>query len=200
MFKKIDKILFKNILSITIMPKKAPIKKVSKKEDSDDDYDIEDEVDIEEVEEVEDEDFDENDDEETEEEKDDIIIEPETDTGGCAIEDAIEEDDEYFDNNDENEFPIENSSEFVSKENRVSANRLTKYEMVRILGERTKQLTMGAKPLVKNHQGLSYEKIAEEEFKKNMIPFKIKRPLPNGKFEIWTLDELFKEHLISLLE
>jgi DNA-directed RNA polymerase subunit K/omega len=71
--------------------------------------------------------------------------------------------------------------------------------MVRILGERTKQLNMGAKPMIKNHQGLSYETIAEEEFKKNMIPFKIKRPLPNSKFEIWTLDELFKEHLMSLL-
>ena len=35
--------------------------------------------------------------------------------------------------------------------------------MVRILGERTKQLKMGAKPLIKNYQDLSYEKIAEEE-------------------------------------
>jgi DNA-directed RNA polymerase subunit K/omega len=72
--------------------------------------------------------------------------------------------------------------------------------MVRILGERTKQLTMGAKPLVKNYQAMSYDKIAEEEFKLNMIPYKIKRPLPNGKFEIWTLDELYKKHLLHLLE
>jgi len=72
--------------------------------------------------------------------------------------------------------------------------------MVRILGERIKQLNMGAKPLIKNHQGLSYDKIAEEEFKNNMIPFKIKRPLPNGKFEIWTLDELQKDHLLFQLE
>ena len=34
--------------------------------------------------------------------------------------------------------------------NRISSNRLTKYEMVRIIGERTKQLTLGAKPLIKN--------------------------------------------------
>ena len=54
--------------------------------------------------------------------------------------------------------------------------------------------------MIKNHQGLSYDKIAEEEFKRNMIPFKIKRTLPSGKFEIWTLDELSKEHLLSLLE
>jgi DNA-directed RNA polymerase subunit K/omega len=179
------------------MPKKTTPKKISKKEESDDEYDQDEEVDADEVEEVDVEEFD---DDESEEEKDDIIIEPETETGNCAIEEAIEDDDEYFDNNEETELPVEHSSEYVSKENRVSSNRLTKYEMVRILGERTKQLTMGAKPLIKNHQGLSYEKIAEEEFKRNMIPYKIKRPLPNGKFEIWTLDELVKDHLMSLLE
>lgn len=178
------------------MPKKATSKKVSNKEESDDDYD--DEVDMDEVDEVEVDEFDE--DEEEDDEKDELTFEPETDTGNCAIEDAIEDDDEYFDNNEETELPAETHAEYVSKENRVSSNRLSKYEMVRILGERTKQLTMGAKPMIKKYQGLSYEKIAEEEFKKNMIPYKIKRPLPNGKFEIWTLDELSKEHLLSLLE
>ena len=33
-----------------------------------------------------------------------------------------------------------------------------------------------------------------------MIPFKIKRQLPNGKYEIWTLDELQKDHLLSQFE
>jgi DNA-directed RNA polymerase subunit K/omega len=180
------------------MPKKTPPKKGSKKEESDDEYDVEEDVDLDDVEEVEVEEFD--DDEETEEEKDELTIEPETESGNCVVEEAIEEDDEYFDNNEETELPIEHSAEYVSKEHRVSSNRLTKYEMVRILGERTKQLTMGAKPMIKKYQGLSYEKIAEEEFKRNMIPYKIKRPLPNGKFEIWTLDELSKEHLMSLIE
>jgi len=88
----------------------------------------------------------------------------------------------------------------VNKEDRISQNRLTKYEMVRILGERTKQLTMGAKPLVKNYESLSYDRIAEEELKLNMVPFKIKRKLPNGKYEIWSLDELYKDHLLSQLD
>jgi hypothetical protein len=30
-----------------------------------------------------------------------------------------------------------------------------------------------------------------------MIPFKIVRKLPNGTNEIWSLDELTKEHLID---
>jgi DNA-directed RNA polymerase subunit K/omega len=179
------------------MPKKAN-KKVSKKEESEDEYEVED--DIEDIEDVDQEEFDEDEEEDDDEEKEELIIEPETDSGGCAIDEAIQDDDEYFDNNDETEVPIEKNSEFVPKDKRVSANRLTKYEMVRILGERIKQLTMGAKPMIKNYQGLSYDKIAEEEFIRNMIPFKIKRPLPNGKFEIWTLDELHKEHLLSLLE
>ena len=71
--------------------------------------------------------------------------------------------------------------------------------MVRLLGERIKQLTMGAKPLVKNVQDLSYDQIAMEELKLNMIPFKIKRPLPNKKIEIWSISELNKKHLDSLL-
>ena len=71
--------------------------------------------------------------------------------------------------------------------------------MVRIIGERTKQLNMGAKPLVKNIQDIPYDKVAMEELKLNMIPFKIKRPLPNNKTEIWELSELDKSHLESLL-
>lgn len=177
------------------MPKKTN-KKPSK--ESDDEYeDVEEEV----VDEVDEEEVDEDDDddEDEDEEKNDLIIEADTESGNCIIEEAIEGDDIFFDNDMDTELPVENSAEYISKENRISANRLTKYEMVRILGERTKQLTMGAKPLVKNFKDLPYDKLAEEEFKLNMIPFKLKRPLPNGKFEIWTLDELLKDHLLALL-
>lgn len=174
------------------MPPKKAVKKVSTKEESDDEY--EDEVELDDVEEVEVDEFDED------EEKDELNIEPDTEVVGCALEEAIEDDDEYFDNNDEVELQDDQNIEYVSKENRLSSNRITKYEMVRILGERCKQLTMGAKPLIKNFKELSYDKIAEEEFIKNMIPFKIKRPLPNGKYEIWNLEELSKDHLLSLIE
>jgi DNA-directed RNA polymerase subunit K/omega len=113
----------------------------------------------------------------------------------------LEEETEYFEDDDEVlEIQPDTSVTYVIKEERISANRLSKYEMVRILGERTKQLTMGAKPLIKNFQNLSYDRIAQEELKVNMIPYKIRRPLPNGKYELWTLDELNKEHLLSLLD
>ena len=139
------------------------------------------------------------DEEELYEENDEELNEDE-DLYECAIEKMID------DNNDEiNDFEnseIENVKEqkLLTNNERISSNRLSKYEMVRILGERTKQLTMGAKPLLKNYESLSYDKIAEEELKLNMIPFKIKRTLPNGKYEIWLLEELYKDHLLSLLE
>jgi DNA-directed RNA polymerase subunit K/omega len=178
------------------MPKKPQTKKSSKKDEETEEYEMN-----EDIEEVEVSDFDEDEDEEEDdEEKEDMVIEQDgDDNGNCAIEDALEDDDEYYNNVVETEIPEESHSDFLNKEQRISSNRMTKYEMVRILGERTKQLTMGAKPMIKNYQGLSYETIAEEEFKRNMIPFKVKRPLPNGKFEIWAMEELFKEHLLSLL-
>ena len=87
----------------------------------------------------------------------------------------------------------------IPKEERISKNILTRYEFVRILGERTKQLSMGAKPLIKindKSEELNYKEIAIEELKLNMLPFKIKRPLNNG-YEVWSLEELNKDHLES---
>ena len=84
-------------------------------------------------------------------------------------------------------------------EDRISRNKLTRYEMVRIIGERTKQLSMGAKALIrinKESEELTYKEIAIEELKLNMLPFKIKRPHYNS-YEVWKLDELEKDHLIS---
>jgi DNA-directed RNA polymerase subunit K/omega len=83
---------------------------------------------------------------------------------------------------------------------RITRNRMTKYEMVRILGERTTQLTLGAKPMVKNFGNMSYDEIAVEELKLGMTPFKVKRTLPNSKYELWDMDELKIEHLLSQLE
>ena len=128
------------------------------------------------------------------------IIDDDDDEQECLVEKIIEDDNDFFDNNNEDNIKQDIIEKIVDSIDRISPNRLTKYEMVRILGERTKQLTLGAKPMIKNYQSLGYDKIAEEELKLNMIPYKIKRPLPNGKFEIWTLNELNKEHLLSYLE
>jgi len=143
-------------------------------------------------------DFDE--DEEQNDEEDLKFIDDDKEHKECTIDKVLDDDNEYFDNEEDIEVQPDTTVEYVKPNERISASKLTKYEMVRILGERIKQLTMGAKPLIKNYQGLPYDKIAEEELKLNMIPFKIRRPLPNGKYELWFLEELNKQHLISLLD
>lgn len=165
------------------------IEENSETEKTEDDIDIND---IDNIEDIEDED----------DENEDIDDETIYDDDGeiCSIQKVFEDDNEYYDNDEELEAQPDTSVEYIKKEDRQSSAKLTKYEMVRILGERTKQLTMGAKPLIKNYKELSYEKISEEELKLNMIPFKIRRPLPNGKYELWNLEELYKDHLLSLLE
>jgi DNA-directed RNA polymerase subunit K/omega len=87
----------------------------------------------------------------------------------------------------------------TDKSQRVSKNKMTRYEFVRIIGERIKQLTMGAKPMIRistKSESFTYNEIAIEELKLNMIPFKIRRPLKDH-YEIWSIDELDKTHLES---
>ena len=121
----------------------------------------------------------------------------ESDAKECDIDEMIKDDNEFFNQDDSSEIQMDSSIEYLTGESRITNPRLTRYEMVRIIGERTKQLTMGAKPLVKNYHELSYEEIALEELKNNMTPFKIKRPLPNKQVEIWEIEELNKKHLNS---
>lgn len=88
--------------------------------------------------------------------------------------------------------------EILRKEDRITRPFLTKYELVRIIGTRRKQLSLGAKPMIKIEGNLSINEIVEEEIKNNMIPFKIKRPLPDSnKIEIWDFSELKKDHLLN---
>ena len=78
----------------------------------------------------------------------------------------------------------------VPDDQRISKNILTKYEIVRIIGTRAKQISDGSKIFVKYDGNKSSIELAELELKHKVIPLKIKRPLPNGKFEIWKLSEL----------
>ena len=88
---------------------------------------------------------------------------------------------------------------------RISKNQMTKYELVRIIGERTAQLTRGAKPLIKQNKKtdkLTYKEIAIEEIKLNMTPLKIKRLVITNdgyQHEIWHINELRKDHLMNIL-
>jgi DNA-directed RNA polymerase subunit K/omega len=68
---------------------------------------------------------------------------------------------------------------------------LTKYERARILGQRAKQINMGAQSFIKIPDNvIDGIIIAELELKQKKIPFIIKRPLPNGACEYWNVNDL----------
>jgi DNA-directed RNA polymerase I, II, and III subunit RPABC2 len=68
---------------------------------------------------------------------------------------------------------------------------LTKYERARVLGQRAKQIETGAKPLVKVPESIvdGYI-IAELELREKKIPFIIRRPIPGGGCEYWSIKDL----------
>ncbi len=115
----------------------------------------------------------------------------------------VEEDDTNLDFNEGDNYDInmnDNVETYTDPNKRTSKNKMTRYEFVRIIGERIMQLTKGAKPLIKqNKQSLefSYKEIAIEELKANMIPFKIRR-FVKDHYEISKIEELNKKHLEPL--
>jgi DNA-directed RNA polymerase subunit K/omega len=100
----------------------------------------------------------------------------------------------------ENKIDIPSEIQVIESSKRTSKNKMTRYEFVRIIGERIMQLTKGAKPLIKQSKesdSFTYKEIALEELKSNMIPFKIRR-FVKDHYEIWNIDELNKKHLEPL--
>ena len=74
--------------------------------------------------------------------------------------DSDEEYEEVFDDDLEQK----NTADIVPKEQRISKPFLFKYERVRLIGDRTKQLSLGAKPLIKGVEHLPPKQIAELEW------------------------------------
>tara|TARA_Y100000389_G_scaffold47815_1_gene42992 strand:- start:141 stop:812 length:672 start_codon:yes stop_codon:yes gene_type:complete len=68
---------------------------------------------------------------------------------------------------------------------------LTKFELTKVLGLRVKQLNTNSKPYIKINENVNDNYIiANLELRQHMIPFIIKRPLPNNTFEYWKLSDL----------
>jgi DNA-directed RNA polymerase subunit K/omega len=70
----------------------------------------------------------------------------------------------------------------MDKKDITSVLRITKYEFPVIIGARTLQIDKGSKVFIHNAEsyGDSYS-IAMEEFKRDLIPFIIKRPINKDK-------------------
>ena len=75
------------------------------------------------------------------------------------------------------------------KKSYKTSNILTKYEKTKILSERCQQLNNGSVSYIKDIQSDNIYEIANEELKKKLIPFIIKRPISN-RFEYWKLEDL----------
>lgn len=67
---------------------------------------------------------------------------------------------------------------------------LTKYEKARIIGKRAMQISKGSPPLVEIGDLENPIDIAKKELMERKIPFIIRRPLPDGSYEDWRVDEL----------
>lgn len=68
---------------------------------------------------------------------------------------------------------------------------LTSYERTKILSYRASQICNGAKPYVVVPEGVTdaYE-ISKLELESKRLPFIVKRPMPDGSFEVWRLTDL----------
>jgi DNA-directed RNA polymerases I, II, and III subunit RPABC2 len=68
---------------------------------------------------------------------------------------------------------------------------LTNYEKTKCISFRASQINNGAKPYILVPSGVnsSYE-IAKMELEEKRLPFILKRPLPNGTYEVWRLRDL----------
>jgi DNA-directed RNA polymerase subunit K/omega len=170
-----------------------------KKVEEDDEFESSDESEVE----VDDDEFSE---EETEEEDDDessvssIASEEIEDNEADNDEEGIyrlarkKHDEEESDEENEEELVFDDDDkkfdEIVKPTERITKPILTKFERVRILGDRAKQISLGAKPMVKGVIKLSPIDIAKLELEKGVIPLIIERPMPNGKKERWFINEL----------
>lgn len=67
---------------------------------------------------------------------------------------------------------------------------LTKYEKARIIGKRAMQISKGSPPLVEIGSLENPIDIARKELMERKIPYIIRRPLPDGSYEDWRVDEL----------
>lgn len=73
-------------------------------------------------------------------------------------------------------------------------DKLTRFEVARIIGARALQISLGAPLLIKTDLSDPME-VAEEEFKKIKIPMTIKRPMPDGSKEIVDIKKAIKNWL-----
>jgi len=81
---------------------------------------------------------------------------------------------------------------YIDDDRRISTKYLTSFERTRIIGDRAKQIELGAKPMVKvgPDDKLSSVEIALIELQMGVLPYILERKLPDGIVEKWKVSEL----------
>ena len=146
-----------------------------------------------------DDDNDQNDDSNTDDDNDqnDENDDDNNDNANTIIEEDDSDDDDIINDkiiDDEDDFKVVNFKETINnmykKKDKKTIPVLTKYEKARILGYRAKQIECGAKPFIDPGDIISSIDIAKKELYSKKLPFIIRRPLPDGTFEDWPIQEL----------
>ncbi|CAD6195268.1 unnamed protein product [Caenorhabditis auriculariae] len=107
------------------------------------------------------------------------------------MEDVIEEEQNgEEDESNERIDLIDGTGKAVPAQDRVTTTFMTKYERARVLGTRALQIAMGAPVMVELEGETDPLEIARKELKHRRIPIIIRRYLPDGSFEDWSIDQL----------
>jgi|TARA_Y100000389_G_scaffold106183_2_gene103113 DNA-directed RNA polymerase I, II, and III subunit RPABC2 len=80
------------------------------------------------------------------------------------------------------------------KENKISKAIMTKYEYNQIISQRATMLAQGAQSYVdidfNINSNMDLRLVANKELLEGKLPFIIKRPLPNNKFDYYRIKDL----------
>eukprot|EP00980_Cylindrotheca_fusiformis_P006706 scaffold1398_cov116-Cylindrotheca_fusiformis.AAC.23 len=125
----------------------------------------------------------------------------EGDENDAQMEDRVEEDgeggadDDALDVTGEREDMIVEGGDMVvstgtAPSERITTRYLTKYERARVLGTRALQISMNAPVMVDLDGETDPLRIAEKELRERKIPIIVRRYLPDGSHEDWSIDEL----------
>ena len=112
------------------------------------------------------------------------------------VDKEFEEEEEEGEESEERESQIleqgeEKRGNAITGEARTTTPFLTKYEKARVIGARALQISKNAPILVNLNPGESDPiLIAEKELRESKIPFIIRRFLPDGSYEDWSVREL----------
>eukprot|EP00811_Abedinium_folium_P012309 NODE_21411_length_754_cov_5.709729.p1 GENE.NODE_21411_length_754_cov_5.709729~~NODE_21411_length_754_cov_5.709729.p1 ORF type:complete len:118 (+),score=44.76 NODE_21411_length_754_cov_5.709729:117-470(+) len=111
------------------------------------------------------------------------------------LDDYDEEPEDLEEEGDNFEVQEENLIDHVPRASegpRKTTPYMTKYERARILGSRALQISMNAPVMVELDGETDPLLIAEKELLERVIPFVVRRHLPDGTYEDWRVCELLE--------